>query len=121
MFSSTGWSRKARQLSLEYKRAYNQLRTLGLAWTATTRLARLLLEWCEEGRRTEHGIRFLCPLTHEEIAEHIGVSRETVSRSLHEFRALKLVEQRGSALFVPDLHALEVYAGAAASPAVAQC
>jgi CRP/FNR family transcriptional regulator len=111
----------ARQLSIEYNRAYTQLRTLGLALTATARLARLLLEWCGEGRQTERGIRFLCPLTHEEIAEHIGVSRETVSRSLHEFKTRKLLEQRGSALFVPNLHALEVYAGAAASPPVAQC
>jgi CRP/FNR family transcriptional regulator, cyclic AMP receptor protein len=109
------------QLSLEYKRAYDQLRTLGLAWTATARLARLLLEWCEEGRQTERGIRFLCPFTHEEIAEHIGVSRETVSRSLHEFKTRKLLEQRGSALFVSNLHALEVYADTAAPSVAVQC
>ncbi len=105
----------ARQLSLEYGRAYGQLRTLGLAWTATARLALLLLEWCSEGRQTERGIRCLCPLTHEEIAEHIGVSRETVSRSLHEFRSRKLVEQRGSAVFVSNLPGLRVYADGAMS------
>jgi CRP/FNR family transcriptional regulator len=106
----------ARQLSLEYRHAYNQLRTLGLAWTATARLSRLLLEWCGEGRQTERGIRCLCPLTHEEIAEHIGVTRETVSRSLHEFRSRKLVEQRGSAVFVSNLRGLKVYADAVVSP-----
>jgi CRP/FNR family transcriptional regulator, cyclic AMP receptor protein len=104
------------QLSLECRRTCDQLRTLGLAWTAPAKLARLLLEWCGDGRQTKRGIRFICPLTHEEIAEHIGVSRETVSRSLHEFRNRKLVEQRGSAVFVSNLRGLEIYAGAVALP-----
>jgi CRP/FNR family transcriptional regulator len=100
----------ARQLSLESRRNCDQLRTVGLAWTAGAKLARLLLEWSGEGRQTEHGIRFLCPLTHEEIGEHIGVSRETVTRTLHGFRNRKLVEQRGSAVFVSNLRGLEIYA-----------
>jgi CRP/FNR family transcriptional regulator, cyclic AMP receptor protein len=102
----------ARQLSLENRRNCDQLRTVGLAWTAAAKLSRLLLEWCGEGRQTEPGIRFLCPLTHEEIAEHIGVSRETVTRTLQGFRNRKLVEQRGSALFVSNLRGLEIYAQA---------
>jgi len=102
----------ARQLSLESRRNCDQLRTVGLAWTAAAKLARLLLEWSGEGRQTEHGIRFLCPLTHEEIGEHIGVSRETVTRTLHGFRSRKLVEQRGSALFVSNPRGLEIYAHA---------
>ena len=100
----------ARLLSLENKRYCEQLRTVGLAWTAAARLARLLLEWSDEGRPTERGIRFLCPLTHEEIAEHIGVSRETVTRTLHGFRSRKLVEQRGAALFVSNRRGLEIHA-----------
>jgi len=102
----------ARQLSLENRRNCDQLRTVGLAWTAAAKLSRLLLEWCGEGRQTDRGIRFLCPLTHEEIGEHIGVSRETVTRTLHGFRNRKLVEQRGSALFVSDLRGLEIFAHA---------
>jgi CRP/FNR family transcriptional regulator, cyclic AMP receptor protein len=102
----------ARQLSLDSRRNCDQLRTVGLAWTAAAKLARLLLEWSGEGRQTDHGIRFLCPLTHEEIGEHIGVSRETVTRTLHGFRNRNLVEQRGSALFVSDLRGLEIYAHA---------
>lgn len=102
----------ARQLSLESRRNCDQLRTVGLAWTAAAKLARLLLEWSGEGRQTDRGIRFLCPLTHEEIGEHIGVSRETVTRTLHGFRNRKLVEQRGSAVFVSNLRGLEIYAQA---------
>jgi CRP/FNR family transcriptional regulator, cyclic AMP receptor protein len=102
----------ARQLSLDYKRTCEQLRTLGLTSSAPAKLARLLLEWCAEGQRTERGTRIQCSLTHEEIGEYIGVSRETITRTLHDFRNRELVEQRGSTLVVPNLRALEVYAAA---------
>ena len=101
----------ARQLSLENRRNCEQLRT-GASPGRPRPALRLLLEWCGEGRQTDRGIRFLCPLTHEEIAEHIGVSRETVTRTLHGFRNRKLVEQRGAALFVSNLRGLEIYAQA---------
>jgi CRP/FNR family cyclic AMP-dependent transcriptional regulator len=110
----------ARLLSLENKRYCEQLRTIGLAWTAAARLARLLLEWSCEGFPTERGIRVLCPLTHEEIAEHIGVSRETVTRTLHGFRSRKLVVQHGAALFVSDRRGLEIHARVS-FPAPSRC
>jgi len=61
----------ARELSLEYKETYAQLRLLGLASTAPEKLARLLIDWCSSGQQTEHGIRIQCALTHGEIGEHI--------------------------------------------------
>ena len=51
-------------------------------------------------------------LTHGEIGQHIGVSRETVSRTLNDFKNRELVEQRGSTLLVSNLRALEICAGA---------
>ena len=56
-------------------------------------------------------MRIHCSLTHEEIGEYIGVSRETVSRNLTDFKNLDLVEQHGSLFFIPSLGALEIYAG----------
>jgi len=100
-----------RQLSLEYKRACEQLRLVGLTLTASTKLARLLVEWCADGRQTERGIRIRCSLTHGEIGEYIGVARETVSRTLTDFKNRELVEQQGSTLFISSLRALELYAG----------
>jgi CRP/FNR family transcriptional regulator len=100
-----------RQLSLECKRACEQLRLVGLTLTASTKLARLLVEWCADGRKTERGIRIRCSLTHGEIGEYIGVARETVSRTLTDFKHRELVEQDGSTLFISSLRALEIYAG----------
>jgi CRP/FNR family cyclic AMP-dependent transcriptional regulator len=102
----------ARQLSLEYKKACEQMRTLGITSSAPAKLARLLVNWCAGGLHTEHGIRIQCSLTHEEIGEYIGVSRETISRTLADFKTRELAEQRGSTLVVLNLRALEIYAGA---------
>jgi CRP-like cAMP-binding protein len=98
-------------LSVEYKRGCDQLRNLGFALTASMKLAMLLLQWCAEGQRAELGVRIHCPLTHEEIGEYVGLSRETVTRSFTEFKNLDLVEKHGSVFFIPSLRALEIYAG----------
>jgi len=103
----------SRQLSLEYKKACEQLRTLGITSSAPAKLARLLVDWCAGGLHTERGIRIQCWLTHEEIGEYIGVSRETVTRTLTDFKTRELAEQRGSTFVVLNLRALEIYAGAA--------
>ncbi len=105
------WQNSARLLSVEYKRRCEQLRILGLALTASMKLAMLLLQWCAEGQRAELGVRLHCPLTHEEIGEYIGLSRETVTRSLINFKNLNLVRQHGSVFFIPSLRALEIYVG----------
>ena len=101
----------ARELCLEYRETYTQLRLLGLSSTAPEKLARLLIDWCSLGQQTEHGIRIQCALTHGEIGEHIGVSRETISRTLNDFKNHGFVEQRGSIMYVSNLRGLEAYVG----------
>jgi CRP/FNR family transcriptional regulator len=61
---------------------------------------------------TDQGIRLKVLLTHEEIAQMIGSSRETVTRMLAELRAREIIEQKGSSLFVRDRSALESLVGA---------
>jgi len=51
-------------------------------------------------------------VTHEEIAEFIGTTRETVTRTLSEFKNRRLVAQQGSTLVIPTRAALESYASA---------
>jgi CRP-like cAMP-binding protein len=101
----------ARQLSVDHKRAYDQLRVIGLNLTAPVKLARLLLEWGAEtgGTRTEQGARIHCSLSHTEIGEYIGVARETISRILSDFKKRKLVERRGSTLVILSIRDLESY------------
>jgi hypothetical protein len=72
-------------------------------------LATLLLQSCAEERGADLSVRFHCSLTHEEIGEYIGLSRETVTRNPTDFKNLDLVEQHGSILFIPSLGALEIH------------
>lgn len=101
----------ARELCIDRSRAHEQLRILGLTPSAPAKLARLLLEWCDDGQKTDQGTRLSCSLTHGEIGEFIGASRETVTRIFSEFKYLELLKSRGSTLIISDLNALKVYAG----------
>jgi len=98
------------ELSREYTTACEQLRTVGLSNSAPEKLARLLLEWSERGQTTESGTKFRFSLTHEEIGEFIGASRETVTRTLSIFKSRQLVAFHGSTLTIPSKVALETYA-----------
>ncbi len=98
------------ELSRQYSMACEQLRTVGLASTAPEKLARLLLEWSEHGQTTECGTRVRFSLTHEEIGEFIGASRETVTRTLTVFKHRRLVTFSGSMLTIPSRVALESFA-----------
>jgi CRP/FNR family transcriptional regulator, cyclic AMP receptor protein len=99
------------ELSLQYKIACEQLRIVALSGSAPEKLARLLLEWSEGGQKTEAGMRFRFSLTHEEIGEFIGASRETVTRTLSTFKSRRLVAFHGSILEIPSRVALEHLAG----------
>ena len=101
----------ARELSLDSKRTFEQLRTLGFNLNAPAKLARLFMGWCTENVHEGPGARIPCAFTHLEIGEHIGVSRETVTRTINEFKSTGLIEQRGIFLIVPDRNALAVCAG----------
>lgn len=68
-------------------------RLLFLSQTATERLARLLVKWCEEsGLKTTKGTLIKPGLTHEEIGQIICASRETVTRILNGFKRTELIE-----------------------------
>jgi CRP/FNR family cyclic AMP-dependent transcriptional regulator len=101
-----------KQMSAQYRGACEQLRTVGLSTSAQEKLARLLLTWSEGIQQTKEGTRIKLPLTHEEIAEFIGTTRETVTRTLSDFKVRHLVCIQGSTLMIPDRAALENYANA---------
>ena len=97
----------AQHLSQNCQSAYEMIRSLGLSHSVAEKLARLFLEWASDGETTKEGIRIKIALTHEEIAQLIGTSRETVTRVLSEFRQKKLAQLRGSTLMILDKPALE--------------
>jgi CRP/FNR family transcriptional regulator, cyclic AMP receptor protein len=97
----------AQHLSKNCQSAYEMIRSLGLSHSVAEKLVRLLLEWSSDGDVVKEGIRIKVSLTHEEIAQLIGTSRETVTRVLGEFRQKKLAQLRGSTLVILDKPALE--------------
>jgi CRP/FNR family transcriptional regulator len=101
----------ARELSLNYHKACEKLRTVVLSSSVTERLARLLLEWGSTGKATGRGSRVTISMTHGEIGEFIGTSRETVTRTLSEFKLRKLAVIRGATLMISNRVALENVAG----------
>ena len=101
------------ELSRSVTKACDQLRTVGLSATAPEKLARLLLDWSVNGQATEcGGRRFRFCMTHEEIGEFIGASRETVTRTLSTFKHRRLVDFKGSMMTIPNRNALANYAHA---------
>lgn len=96
-----------RQLSAKYHDAQREIRSLGLAQTTSEKLAALLLEWsAAHGAPTPRGIRLYVVYTHEQIAQMIGSTRETVTRVLAEFRHTGQIEINGAALVLRDVDAL---------------
>jgi CRP/FNR family transcriptional regulator len=94
--------RTAKQLSEKYQAAQREIRTLGLSQTTSEKLAKLILGWCEDGEETAKGIRLKMLLTHEEIGQMIGTTRETVTRILNDFRRKKIIDVKGSTFFVSN-------------------
>lgn len=100
----------AREMIRTFNVACEQLRMVGLSTSAPERLARLLIGWSESSARNEAGARCRLSLTHEEIGEFIGASRETVTRTLSAFKHRRLVSQNGATLTIPNPDALEMFA-----------
>ena len=98
----------AKQLSQECEADADHIRALGLSHSAAEKLAHLILSWCmQRGKDTDTGTRIQLLMTHEDISQLIGTSRETVTRLLKEFRDKKIIAIRGSALTVLNKPALE--------------
>jgi CRP/FNR family transcriptional regulator len=97
-------------LSRQYQDAYHQIRSFGLSNSVAEKLAKLMLEWCDSDVSVDSvdvPVRVRMHFTHEEMAEMIGTSRETVTRLLKQFKQLDLITIKGSDLYVHDPRRLE--------------
>lgn len=105
--------RVAEQLSEKYNSACREIRSLGLSHSAAEKLAKLLLEWtAKNGEGTKQEPRIKLALTHEEIAQMIGTSRETVTRLFAEMKKRQIVQSKGSTLVIRNKVALKALATA---------
>jgi len=97
----------AQHLSRDCHSAYESMRSIGLSHSVTEKLARFLLRWSANGKTMDGQTRVKITFTHEEIAQLIGSSRETVTRTLAEFKRRHVAEVHGSTLLVLNKPALE--------------
>jgi CRP/FNR family cyclic AMP-dependent transcriptional regulator len=99
--------RVAQQLSHNYYSAYEEIRTLGLTHSPGKKFAKLLLGWSAERGDLNHSLNLRLVLTHAEIGEMIGTTRETVTRLFADFNKKQLIQTKGSSLVILNKPALE--------------
>jgi CRP/FNR family cyclic AMP-dependent transcriptional regulator len=91
----------ARTLSEAYRTAFLQVRRLALSRSSASRLAGVLLEWGAAESVGKQEMRLTMALTHEELANLVGCSRETVTRNLGQFQRQKLIVIHGVSILIP--------------------
>jgi CRP/FNR family transcriptional regulator, cyclic AMP receptor protein len=100
----------AQQLTKNCLRAVDEIRALGFSQTVPQKLARLLVQWMDSPALCREnaggGLQITVSSTQEEIAQMIGSTRETVSRSLSGFRRTKLLRVNGATWTVLDPRSL---------------
>ena len=91
----------AKALSDDYKAAFFDARRLALSGSSAGRLAGVLLDWGKTAATCgKFEMRFTMALTHEELANIVGSSRETVTRMLSRFKKEELIQMRGSSILI---------------------
>jgi CRP/FNR family transcriptional regulator len=95
------------QLSVNYNSTCREIRNLMLSESASEKLARLLVGWLDQSTEARPSCQMKLAMTHEEIGQMIGTSRETVTRLFAGFKKQRLIQLKGSTLFVPNRTALE--------------
>jgi len=99
--------RVAEMLCHIYHATYQEIRYLGLSGNAAEKLARFIVDLTEGQGDGPEPLRATVTLTHEEIAEMIGASRETVTRLFADFKKQHLIEIHGSSLVIKDKAGLQ--------------
>lgn len=97
----------AQSLSGEYLTVFHDAKRLALSGSAAGRLARLLLDWARAAANGRSELKFTMALTHEEIANMAGTSRETVTRLLNQFRRDGWLTIRGASMTITNAEQLE--------------
>ncbi len=86
---------------------YQAVCYLGLSGSVAEKLARFFLDLKANHSDQRGQVRVTLALTHEEIAEMIGTSRETVTRLFADFKRKGLIDVRGSALILTNKAGLQ--------------
>lgn len=102
--------RSALAVSHDFQAVCRDLHDLILARSSSEKLARLLLSWTSQDAHPSQAVRIHAPATHEEMAQRIGASRETVTRLLSDLKKRDLIKLEGSTWVIKNRAALETMA-----------
>ncbi len=97
----------ARSVSKEYQDACMEIQEILLAPSSAGKLAKLLLSWADVDSKKEGEGRVRSMLTHEEMAQMIGASRETVTRVMTQLKRKQIIRLDGTTLVIRNRSGLE--------------
>ena len=94
----------AEQLSATYYSLHDSVRSFGLASHPLERLAKLLLLWTSpwDTSADTGPLPFKLPFTHQDIADNIGSTRQTVTKLFSELRRKQLLGSQGKKLIITN-------------------
>lgn len=105
-------ARAHRRIMAEHLRAAHQSQRGKIFTSGPERLASLLLDLAgQHGEMTARGLTTSLPLTQEELASLIGVSRSTVTRALSQWRARHIILTRQRNITILDEPMMQRIAG----------
>jgi len=95
------------QLAANCDAAHDRVRLVASSISGEHKLSQLLEIWAEQATNSNgSGSVFPVPFTHEEIAQMIGSTRETVTRVLSELKRNQVIEVRPRKFIVRDMERL---------------
>lgn len=97
----------AQHISRDCQDAYDVVRSIGLSPSVSGRVAKFLLASATDGQVRNGVVRARLTLTHDDIAQLMGTSRETITRTLSAFRKQDIVELKDFTLIIHNKPALE--------------
>ena len=98
--------RVAELLSHKYNHVFHEIRSL-LMHSPSGKIARLLQDWISRnGAEAQEEPRLTLVLTHNEIAQKIGISRGTVTRVLRDLKEQEIIQTKGATVLIRNKAAL---------------
>jgi CRP/FNR family transcriptional regulator, cyclic AMP receptor protein len=94
--------RVAQQLGETHHFAIAEMRTIGLPHSVGAKVARFLVDLSAGHDNGKAEPRITLTFTHEEVAQMIGTSRETVTRVFGEFQKKQFLQGKGSTLIIKN-------------------
>lgn len=98
--NAEGGLHAAQRLSEDYKLAIKGALRLALSESAQGRIAGILLDWGRAASCGKTEMRFIMAMSHEDLAEFAGTSRETVTRTLAKFQKDKTIAIHGATIHI---------------------